>query len=235
MRGVKLDSAQNVALRAATARARRTSRASSSATRQLTMPFWSTWACPSDVAGIDSVDKLGQFDLNAVSPDYFATMGTRIVARPRDHRRGRDGAPRVDGREPEHGARRCGRTQDAIGQCMRVSADTMPCTYVVGIAEDIKSQQLERSTRASTTTCSAAQFQSEQGGLFVRVAASKRSMTKPLRQRCSTRCRARRTSRSRRCTTVVGAADAVMATRRHDVRRCSAGWRSCSRRSASTA
>ena len=31
------------------------------------------------MAGIDTVGRLGQFDLNAVSPEYFATMGTRIV------------------------------------------------------------------------------------------------------------------------------------------------------------
>ena len=31
------------------------------------------------VAGIDTVSRLGQFDLNAVSPEYFATIGTRIL------------------------------------------------------------------------------------------------------------------------------------------------------------
>ena len=31
------------------------------------------------VAGIDTVSRLGQFELNAVSPDYFAVMGTRII------------------------------------------------------------------------------------------------------------------------------------------------------------
>ena len=32
--------------------------------------------------------------------------------------------------------------KDPIGQCMRVTADTMPCTYVVGIAENIKENSL---------------------------------------------------------------------------------------------
>ncbi len=31
------------------------------------------------VAGIDTVSRLGQFDLNAVSPEYFSTIGTRIL------------------------------------------------------------------------------------------------------------------------------------------------------------
>ena len=30
--------------------------------------------------------------------------------------------------------------KDAMGQCVRVDADTVPCTYVVGIAENIKQQ-----------------------------------------------------------------------------------------------
>ena len=32
--------------------------------------------------------------------------------------------------------------RDPIGQCIRVGADTTPCTYVVGIAENIKEQSL---------------------------------------------------------------------------------------------
>ena len=43
------------------------------------MPFWSTWSIGLYVQGIDTVGRLGQFNLNAVSPDYFATFGTRIL------------------------------------------------------------------------------------------------------------------------------------------------------------
>ena len=32
--------------------------------------------------------------------------------------------------------------KDAMGQCIKVGADTLPCSYVVGIAENIKSQSL---------------------------------------------------------------------------------------------
>ena len=31
---------------------------------------------------------------------------------------------------------------DALGQCVKVGADTVPCTYVVGIAENIKNHSL---------------------------------------------------------------------------------------------
>ena len=49
------------------------------APRQVTVPFWSSWDKDLHVAGIDSVDRLGVFDLNAVSPGYFAMMGTRLL------------------------------------------------------------------------------------------------------------------------------------------------------------
>src|SRR5256885_3589461 len=32
--------------------------------------------------------------------------------------------------------------RDPIGQCVKVGADTVPCSYVVGVAENIKSQEL---------------------------------------------------------------------------------------------
>jgi ABC-type lipoprotein release transport system permease subunit len=57
--------------------------------------------------------------------------------------------------------------KDAIGQCMKVSADTMPCTSVVGIAENIKEQSLATDP-GFYYYLSAAQFRPNVGGLFVR-------------------------------------------------------------------
>ena len=80
MRGMKLDSAQAVALAEAVARGsddhprRRSPHRSGSR-----CPSGCTWNTSLYVAGIDSVERLGEFDLNAVTPDYFATMGTRIL------------------------------------------------------------------------------------------------------------------------------------------------------------
>jgi ABC-type lipoprotein release transport system permease subunit len=57
--------------------------------------------------------------------------------------------------------------RDPIGQCIKVNADTMPCTYVVGIAENIK----ERSIGADTGYyyyLPSAQVNPQRGGLFVR-------------------------------------------------------------------
>jgi ABC-type antimicrobial peptide transport system permease subunit len=56
---------------------------------------------------------------------------------------------------------------DPIGQCMRVRADTLPCTTVVGIAEDIRSQSLQPDS-AHYYYLPAMQFSPQSGGLFVR-------------------------------------------------------------------
>src|SRR4051812_26859685 len=57
--------------------------------------------------------------------------------------------------------------KDAIGQCIRVNADTMPCTYVVGIAENIKNQNLSDDP-GYYYYMPAMQFAPGQGDLLVR-------------------------------------------------------------------
>jgi ABC-type antimicrobial peptide transport system permease subunit len=58
--------------------------------------------------------------------------------------------------------------QDAIGKCVRLNADTAPCREVVGIAEDIKSHQLNDEPDMYYYM-PATQFNPNQTGLFVRV------------------------------------------------------------------
>ncbi len=57
--------------------------------------------------------------------------------------------------------------EDAIGQCVRINADTVPCTYVVGVAEDIKNSRLSDDP-GLYYYLSAEQFGLEQTGLMVR-------------------------------------------------------------------
>jgi ABC-type antimicrobial peptide transport system permease subunit len=64
-------------------------------------------------------------------------------------------------------AKRLWPNADAIGQCIKVDADTVPCTYVVGIAEEIKAQKLD-ATDSYYYYLSIAQFHPDNGGLFVR-------------------------------------------------------------------
>jgi putative ABC transport system permease protein len=167
MRGVRLDSAQSVALLRNLMAGARAIPGVSHVSRQVTTPFWSTWSTDLHVAGIDSVDRLGGFDLNAVSSEYFATMGTRLL-------RGRGisdqdvaGAPRAMV-VSQAMARVLWPDKDPLGECVRVGGDTVPCTTVVGVAENIRSESL-RDESGYFYYLSSAQFNPEVGGLFVRV------------------------------------------------------------------
>jgi ABC-type lipoprotein release transport system permease subunit len=133
------------------------------------------------VQGIDTVGRLGQFDLNAVSPAYFATFGTRVI-------RGRgftDGdtyiAPRVavmsDGM-----AKVLWPGREAIGQCMRVNADTMPCTTIVGITENIHQQSISSDSGVYMYYLPAAQ-QNNQSDIALRVSGDAQNFTEAVRRR----------------------------------------------------
>jgi putative ABC transport system permease protein len=182
MRDLRLDSAAKAALRLRLLDAVASVPGATHAALQESTPFDGASSYPIFIAGIDSTDTLGEFDFNAVSADYFATMGTRIL-------RGRgissvdiDGAPRaaVVGQSM---ANVLWPRQDPIGKCMRVGlTDTVPCTYVVGVAEDIHSQSIERESRLYYYYLSAAQWQPHVGGLFVR-GRNVSHLLEPLRHR----------------------------------------------------
>jgi putative ABC transport system permease protein len=99
------------------------------------IPFYSTSGTGLYVAGIDSVRKLGRFTYQNATADFFPTMGTRVVRGRPFTAQDRAGTPRV-AVVSESMARVLWPGRDALGQCMRVGADTMPCTTVIGIAED---------------------------------------------------------------------------------------------------
>jgi hypothetical protein len=99
------------------------------------VPFWSTSSTRLFVAGIDSVHRLGRFTYQVASDDYFRTMGTRIVRGRAFGPEDRAGTARV-AVVSEGMAATIWPGQDALGQCMRVGADTMPCTTIIGIAEN---------------------------------------------------------------------------------------------------
>ena len=99
-------------------------------------PLWRTGRFPLFVPGIDSVSRLGEFTANAVSSGYFDAIGTRIL-------RGRP-IMATDNSESERVvvvsrgmADALWPGQEAVGRCVRVGSDTMPCTTVVGVSEDI--------------------------------------------------------------------------------------------------
>ncbi len=183
MRDVTLDSAQTAALRLRLVGAATTMPGIAHASLQLEAPFGGMTDWPIAVAGIDSVRKLGRFEFNAVSPDYFATMGTRLL-------RGRGFASSDVG-----GARgvvviseAMGKVlwpgQDPLDKCMRIGIvlDTMPCRYVVGIAEDIHARGFSSQTENFYYYLPTAQWHQQDGGLFVRVAGDTRGLIEPLRR-----------------------------------------------------
>ena len=168
MRDVKLDSAQKVTLRQRLLEEAAAIPGVEHAARQLTMPFWSMWNSDLHVAGIDSVRRLGQFYLNAVSPDYFAAMGTRILQGRGITEEDVEGAPGAMV-VSQAMAKTLWPGKNAIGQCVKVGADTVPCTYVVGVAENIKQTSLSDEDAGLFYYLSAKQFHPDMGGLFVRM------------------------------------------------------------------
>ena len=111
------------------------------AARIVSVPFQLSLEERLFVSGIDSVTKLGSFDAQYVSGDYFRTMGTAIVR----------GMPITDAQSTDSSrvmvvsqsmARALWPHADPIGQCVRIRADTVPCTWVIGVAEDIKTSSL---------------------------------------------------------------------------------------------
>jgi predicted permease len=179
MRGVKLDSAQSYQLaRQLLAAAKRVPGVAHAALSNST-PFYNYWSIGLRVPGIDTVRRLGRFQMDAVTPEYFATYGTRIV-------RGRGittadsyTAPKVmvvsDGM-----AKRLWPQRDAIGQCVYVQRDST-CTTVVGISEDIRDRNIAGDSATYTYYLSAEQ-RSGPPGLVVRTSASAARYAEPIRR-----------------------------------------------------
>jgi predicted permease len=104
------------------------------ATLTVAVPFWMSWSNDLFTQARDSIH--GDYLYNTVSPSYFATMGTRIIRGRGFTDADRAGAPLVLVISQSM-ARKVFPKADALGQCIRVDADTVPCSTVVGIAADI--------------------------------------------------------------------------------------------------
>jgi len=144
-RGVVLDSASADASRRALLDAARAIPGVQSVTRINSTPFATSYR-QLFVAGIDSVQRLGRFNYQATTPDYFDVAGTRIVRGRAFTRQERGQAGRV-AVISQSMARTLWPNAEPIGQCFRVDADTMPCTRVVGVAEDVLQQSIDDAER----------------------------------------------------------------------------------------
>ncbi|HEY2375701.1 MAG TPA: ADOP family duplicated permease [Gemmatimonadaceae bacterium] len=139
MRGMHLDSVAGLALRRDLVERAHALPGVADATLTVSVPFWMSWSNDLFTQAKDSIR--GDFLFNTVSPSYFATMGTRII-------RGRgftaadvENAPRVIV-VSQSMARRAFLKAEPLGQCIRIGADTMPCSTVVGVAADIVDRNL---------------------------------------------------------------------------------------------
>ena len=167
MRGMELDSAATVALKTRLLEAAKSIPVVENASRQIGVPFWNSWSMGLYVEGIDTVSRMGNFMLSAVSPSYFETFGTRLLRGRGIESSDLGGGPRIMVISQKMGEV-LWPGRDPIGRCVRVSADTMPCTTVVGIAEDIKAGSLKPDSNFYYYM-PATQFNPQAGGLFVRV------------------------------------------------------------------
>lgn len=109
-------------------------------------PFVSTSDTRLYVEGIDSVDALGLFTYQATTPDYFRTMGTRVL-RGRGLESGDDEGASPVAVVSESMARVLWPDQEALGKCFRMRTSDAPCRAVVGIAEDIVQRTLVQEKR----------------------------------------------------------------------------------------
>jgi putative ABC transport system permease protein len=178
LRGTPLDSVARRALLA-----RMVERAAAlpnveSAARTVAVPYYRTWTSDIYVPGVDSMRLRDEYFMNAVSPAYFATVGTRIV-----RGRGISDADRA-GSEPvavvsQATAQAIWRGEEALGKCMRIGNDTMPCSTVVGVAEDIRRDFAEGPSR--DIYLSSLQSRPGDGGLFVRTRGDARDHAAAIR------------------------------------------------------
>ena len=99
------------------------------------IPFMVTSTAGFSVPGVDSVRRLGEFTYQQGTPDYFQTMGTRILRGRGFTKDDRATSPRIVV-VSESMAKVLWPGADALGRCMRFGSDTVPCTTVVGVAED---------------------------------------------------------------------------------------------------
>ena len=167
MRGVQLDSGPKIALRRRLVEVASSIPVVKTASLQTGIPFWSSWSNNLFVEGIDTVFRYGNFMINAVSPSFFETFGTRLLRGRGIEASDLDGGPKVAVVSQKMG-QVLWPGRDPIGQCMRMGSDTTPCITVVGIAEDIKAGSLKPDSNFYYYL-PATQLSPQSGGLFIRV------------------------------------------------------------------
>ena len=115
------------------------------------------------------MNRIGSFAIQVATPEYFQTMGTRLI-------RGR-GLQSTDTRNAplvmvvsDAMGKALWPGKDPIGQCVKIGelSDTLPCTAVVGVAENIRANEDFNADKMFYYYMPIEQRAPEEGGLFVR-------------------------------------------------------------------
>jgi len=142
------------------------------------VPFWRSNTIDLFVPGRDSLTGLGSFYSNVVADDYFEATGTEILRGRPLLLSDRSGPARV-AVVSEMLAKKVWPGADAMGQCVKINADTMPCTEIVGIAKDVRWGSLGDEDRMQIYQPLSLQGW---GWLFIRTADNPARLTEPLRK-----------------------------------------------------
>ncbi|MFI5279688.1 MAG: ABC transporter permease [Gemmatimonadales bacterium] len=184
MRGVELDSVATARLKDQLAQRALTVPGVEHSARAISVPFYTSWQFNLVVPGLDTayLNHLGKGDLllQGVTPDYFETMGTRILRGRGISALDRAGAPLAIV-VSQSLAKALWPTLDPLGQCVKLQADSAPCRSVVGVAEDIRHSDL-REDPALTYYVPLVQFRIGAGGLFVRTRGPASTLTDAVRR-----------------------------------------------------
>jgi putative ABC transport system permease protein len=167
-RGEKLSDAEKSALRNRLEESARRITGVTQASRAVTVPFYMTWDENIFVQGIDTaVLNRKSFRLQGATPTFLATVGTHLLRGRFIEATDTEKSPKVMV-VSESMAKFLWPAKDALGQCVRIGSDTMPCTQVVGITEDIRAGELNDDDKLFYYR-PITQAQPYGGGLFVRV------------------------------------------------------------------
>jgi putative ABC transport system permease protein len=182
-RGEQLSDAEKSSLRNRLADAARALPGVDNAARAVTVPFWMTWNENIFVAGHDTaaLNRMGSFQIQGGAPEYLGTMGTRLLRGRNIESHDTKDSPKIM-IVSEAMAKALWPAKDAIGQCVRVGADTNPCTEVVGIAENIRASDDFNQDNMLYYYRPIAQVQDAGGGLFVRVSGRSETAAESIRR-----------------------------------------------------
>ena len=151
-------------------------------TTATSVPFWSMESRGLAVEGVDTLQRLGRFTLQAGSAEYFQATGTRILRGRAFSDEDRAGAPPV-AVVSDAMARVVWPGRDAIGECIRVDSREGPCRTVIGIAEEPVMEDFAE-TREYTYFLPVAQFPEGNAlQFFVRVQGDPFATVQTLRSR----------------------------------------------------